>query len=138
MNIFILLKLNNFSKNEYYLKDSHKNVFFSNESLGIPFVITNYFCGYKSIFAALNSHQRTLSTISVVCLAKTLAARCANHKKQQQKSTRPTKSCAFYVLQLFRTTKMSALPKKTDFISRFEFSFLCFLAFSVPFSNHTV
>lgn len=33
---------------------------------------------------------------------------------------------------------MSALPKKTDFISRFEFSFLCFLAFSVPFSNHTL
>ena len=39
--------------------------------LGIPFVITNYFCGNKSVFAALNSHQRTLSTISVVCLAKT-------------------------------------------------------------------
>ena len=33
---------------------------------------------------------------------------------------------------------MRALPKKTDFISRFEFSFLCFLAFSVPFSNHTL
>ena len=33
---------------------------------------------------------------------------------------------------------MSALPKKTDFISRFEFSFLCFLAFSVPFSNHAL
>ena len=40
--------------------------------LGIPFVITNYFCGNKSVFAALNSHQRTLSTISVVCLAKTV------------------------------------------------------------------
>ena len=33
---------------------------------------------------------------------------------------------------------MSALPKIADFISRFEFSFLCFLAFSVPFSNHTL
>ena len=33
---------------------------------------------------------------------------------------------------------MSTLPKKTDFISRFEFSFLCFLAFSVPFSNHAL
>ena len=40
--------------------------------LGIPFVITNYFCGNKSVFAVLNSHQRTLSTISVVCLAKTV------------------------------------------------------------------
>ena len=33
---------------------------------------------------------------------------------------------------------MSALPEKTDFISRFEFSFLCLLAFSVPFSNHAL
>ena len=33
---------------------------------------------------------------------------------------------------------MSALPQIADFISRFEFSFLCFLAFSVPFSNHTL
>ena len=33
---------------------------------------------------------------------------------------------------------LSALPKIADFISRFEFSFLCFLAFSVPFSNHTL
>ena len=40
--------------------------------LGIPFVITNYFSGNKSVFAVLNSHQRTLSTISVVCLAKTV------------------------------------------------------------------
>ena len=39
--------------------------------IGIPFLITNYFCWNKSVFAALNSHQRTLSTISVVCLAKT-------------------------------------------------------------------
>ena len=36
------------------------------------------------------------------------------------------------------TTKMSALPKIADFISRFEFLFFGFLAFSVPFSNHTV
>ena len=41
------------------------------ECIGIPFLITNYFCGNKSVFAALNSHQRTSSTISVVCLAKT-------------------------------------------------------------------
>ena len=40
-------------------------------SLGIAFFITNYFCGNKSVFAALNSHQCTSSTISVVCLAKT-------------------------------------------------------------------
>lgn len=33
---------------------------------------------------------------------------------------------------------MSALPKIADFISRFEFSFPCFLAFSVPFSNHAL
>ena len=33
---------------------------------------------------------------------------------------------------------MSALPKKTDFVSRFEFSFLCFLAFSVPFLDHAL
>lgn len=33
---------------------------------------------------------------------------------------------------------LSALPKIADFISRFEFSFLRFLAFSVPFSNHTL
>ena len=39
--------------------------------LGIAFFITNYFCGNKSVFAALNSHQCTSSTISVVCLAKT-------------------------------------------------------------------
>ena len=38
----------------------------------------------------------------------------------------------------FSHYKMSALPKKTDFISRFEFSFLYFLAFSVPFSNHAL
>ena len=38
--------------------------------IGIPFVITNYFCGNKSFFTALNSHQCTSSTISVVCLAK--------------------------------------------------------------------
>ena len=58
--------------------------------LGIPFVITNYFCGNKSVFAVLNSHQRTSSTISVVCLAKTLAARRrflhrknAKHRKER-------------------------------------------------------
>ena len=28
-------------------------------SLGIAFFITNYFCGNKSVFAALNSHQCT-------------------------------------------------------------------------------
>ncbi len=39
--------------------------------VGIAFFITNYFCGNKSVFAMLNSHQCTLSTISVVCLAKT-------------------------------------------------------------------
>ena len=33
---------------------------------------------------------------------------------------------------------LAALPQKTDFINRFEFSFLCFLAFSVPFSNHAL
>ena len=33
---------------------------------------------------------------------------------------------------------MSALPKKTDFISRFDFSFFSFLAFSVRFSNHAL
>ena len=40
--------------------------------IGIPFVITNYFCGNKSVFAMLNNHQCTSSTISVVCLAKTV------------------------------------------------------------------
>ena len=50
-----------------------KLVFFDqNIIIGIPFVITNYFCGNKSVFAVLNSHQRTSSTISVVCLAKTV------------------------------------------------------------------
>ena len=43
---------------------------------------------------------------------------------------------------LFRRDKFDIIrvcvAKKTDFISRFEFSFLCFLAFSVPFSNHTL
>ena len=39
---------------------------------GIPFFITNYFCGNKSVFAVLNSHHGTFSTISVVCLAKTV------------------------------------------------------------------
>jgi len=39
--------------------------------LGIAFFITNYFCGNKSVFTALNSHQCTSRTISVVCLAKT-------------------------------------------------------------------
>lgn len=33
---------------------------------------------------------------------------------------------------------LSALPKIADFISRFEFSFFSFLAFSVPFSNHAL
>ena len=33
---------------------------------------------------------------------------------------------------------MSALPQIADFISRFEFSFFSFLAFSVPFSNHAL
>lgn len=33
---------------------------------------------------------------------------------------------------------MSALPKIADFISRFDFSFFSFLAFSVPFSNHAL
>ena len=33
---------------------------------------------------------------------------------------------------------MSAFPKIADFISRFEFSYLCFLAFSVPFSSHAL
>ena len=28
--------------------------------IGIPFVITNYFCGNKSVFAVLNSHQCTV------------------------------------------------------------------------------
>ena len=37
--------------------------------IGIPSLITNYFCGNKSVFAVLNAHQRTSSTISVVCLA---------------------------------------------------------------------
>ena len=41
------------------------------DNLGIAFFITNYFCGNKSVFATLNSHQCTSSTISVVCLAKT-------------------------------------------------------------------
>ena len=43
-----------------------------NNKIGIPIIITNYFCGNKSVFAVLNSHQRTSSTISVVCLAKTV------------------------------------------------------------------
>ena len=68
-----------------------KLVFFDqNIIIGIPFVITNYFCGNKSVFAVLNSHQRTSSTISVVCLAKTLAARRrflhrknAKHRKER-------------------------------------------------------
>ena len=42
--------------------------------LGIPFLITNYFCGNKSVFAVLNEPYSTFSTISVVCLAKTLRA----------------------------------------------------------------
>ncbi len=33
---------------------------------------------------------------------------------------------------------LSALPKIADFISRFDFSFFSFLAFSVPFLNHTL
>ena len=40
--------------------------------LGIPFLITNYFCGNKSVFAVLNEPYSTFSTISVVCLAKTV------------------------------------------------------------------
>lgn len=43
-----------------------------------------------------------------------------------------------FCLAAFSSAIMSALPKIADFISRFEFSFLCFLAFSVPFSNHTL
>ena len=43
---------------------------------------------------------------------------------------------------LFRRDKFDIIrvcvAKKTDFISRFEFSFLCFLAFSVPFSTHAL
>ena len=35
------------------------------------------------------------------------SAKGVNYQISQQKSTRPTKSCAFYVLQLFRTTKMA-------------------------------
>ena len=46
------------------------------------------------------------------------------------------------VVNLVKSTQyvvfLSALPKIADFISRFEFSFLRFLAFSVPFSNHTL
>ena len=30
------------------------------EFLGIPFLITNNFCGNKSVFAALNSHHSTV------------------------------------------------------------------------------
>ena len=37
--------------------------------LGIPFVITNYFCGDKPIYAALNATRSTASTTSGVCLA---------------------------------------------------------------------
>ena len=33
---------------------------------------------------------------------------------------------------------LSALPKIADFISRFDFSFFSFLAFSVPFLNHAL
>ncbi len=40
--------------------------------LGIPFLIANYFCGNKSVFAVLNEPYSTFSTISVVCLAKTV------------------------------------------------------------------
>ena len=37
--------------------------------LGIPFVITNYFCGDKPIYATLNAARSTKSTTSGVCLA---------------------------------------------------------------------
>ena len=37
--------------------------------IGIPFVITNYFCGDKPIYAALNAARSTSSTTSGVCLA---------------------------------------------------------------------
>ena len=38
-------------------------------AIGIPFVITNYFCGDKPIYAALNAARSTASTTSGVCLA---------------------------------------------------------------------
>ena len=37
-------------------------------AIGIPFVITNYFCGDKPIYAALNAARSTASTTSGVCL----------------------------------------------------------------------
>ena len=37
--------------------------------VGIPFVTTNYFCGDKPIYAALNAVRSTASTTSGVCLA---------------------------------------------------------------------
>ena len=43
--------------------------FFIYTTLGIPFVITNYFCGDKPIYAALNAARSTASTTSGVCLA---------------------------------------------------------------------
>lgn len=40
-----------------------------NQIIGTPFVITNYFCGDKPIYAALNAARSTASTTSGVCLA---------------------------------------------------------------------
>ena len=42
------------------------------------------------------------------------------------------------MVHISRSIHMSVLPKIADFISRFEFSFFSFLAFSVPFSNHAL
>lgn len=43
-----------------------------------------------------------------------------------------------FVFKLIPLYTLSALPQIADFISRFDFSFFSFLAFSVPFSNHAL
>ena len=46
-----------------FLKISLKK-FVGLQYIGIPFVSTNYFCGNKSVFAVLNSHQRTVNCMT--------------------------------------------------------------------------
>ena len=60
----------NLNKRKNRRKSTYRRTF-DGFLLGIPIIITNYFCGNKSVFAVLNSHHRTYSTLSVVCLAKT-------------------------------------------------------------------
>lgn len=57
---------------------------------------------------------------------------------KQQKTMKNTLFFMVFYLAAFSSAIMSALPKIADFISRFDFSFFSFLAFSVPFSNHAL